>query len=162
MCHRKTLVMIEDQKDIPYFGRVYVFSMNCSNCKYHMSDVEAEEKKEPCKITFNVEKEEDMKVRVVRSSEAKVKISQLKMEVTPGPVSIGYVSNIEGLLNRFEKIIENERDSTEDMDVKKKAKSLLRKIRRARRGDENLRIIIEDPSGNSTIISERAEVKKLK
>jgi len=159
MCHEKTLTLIEDEKDIPYFGKTYIFSMTCSSCKYHMADVESEEKKNSCKITFTIEKEDDMKVRVVKSSEAKVKIPQLKMEIIPGQASIGYVSNIEGLLNRFEEIIESERDNEEDMDIKKKAKNLLKKIRRAKFGDEKLKIIIEDPSGSSAIISDRAEVK---
>lgn len=162
ICHKKTLALTEEEMDIPYFGKTYIFSMNCSNCKYAKSDVEAEGRKEPCKITFTIEKEADMKVRVVKSSEASIKIPQLKMSVESGPASDGYVSNIEGLLSRFEKVIEDERDLAEEDEVKKHAKNLLKKIRKVKWGEMPLKIIIEDPSGNSAIISDKAVVEKLK
>lgn len=160
-CKTNNLTLTEDEIDIPYFGKTHIFSMSCSNCKYYKSDVEADENKEPCKITFTVENQEDLKVRVVKSSEATVKIPQLRMSVTPGPSSIGFVSNIEGLLDRFVEVIESERDNAEEEDVKKNAKNLLKKIWKVKCGDVPLKIIIEDPSGNSAIISEKAEVKKL-
>lgn len=162
ICFQKALTLREEELDIPFFGKTFVFSMTCGNCSFKKEDVEAAEQKEPCKITFTVENEKDINVRVVKSSEATVRIPQLKMEVTPGPASEGYISNIEGLLNRFEKIIRDEQDSTEDEDVRKHAKKLLKKIWDIKTGSEKLKIIIEDPSGNSAIISERAEVKKLK
>ncbi len=162
ICHKKTLSLTEDEMDIPYFGKTYLFSMNCSNCKYSKSDVEAEERKEPCKITFTIEKEDDMKVRIVKSSEANVRIPQLKMSMESGPASDGFVSNIEGLLLRFEKVIEDERDLAEEDEVKKHAKNLLKKIRKVKWGEMPLKIIIEDPSGNSAIISDKAVVEKLK
>ncbi len=161
-CKTKNLTLIEDKKEIPYFGNLFIFSMSCSNCHYNKSDVEAEEQKEPAKYTITVEKEEDMKIRVIKSSNATVKVPQLRMSVTPGPASIGYISNIEGLLDRFVKIIESKRDETEDPKEKKHAKNLLKKIRKVKFGDIPLKIIIEDPSGNSAIISDKAKVEKLK
>lgn len=161
-CKTKNLTLTEDEIDIPYFGKTYIFSMSCSNCKYFKSDVEAAERKEPCKVTFTVENAEDLKVRVVKSSEATVKIPQLRMSVTPGPSSLGFVSNVEGLLDRFVEVIEQERDNAEEEDVKRNAKNLLKKIWKVKCGDVPLKIIIEDPSGNSAIVSEKAEVVKLK
>jgi zinc finger protein len=162
VCHKKTLVLSEEEMDIPYFGKTYLFSMACTNCKYSKSDVEAEEMKEPCRITFEVQKEEDMKVRVVKSSEGSIKIPQLRMSVESGPASDGYISNIEGLLARFEKIIEDERDLAEEDEVKTHAKNLLKKIRKVKWGEMPIKIIIEDPTGNSAIISDRAVVEKMK
>ncbi len=161
LCHKKTLTLTEELVDIPYFGKTYIFSMKCSNCKFFKSDVEAAERKEPCKIVFTIEGAEDLKIRVVKSSEATIKIPQLRMSVTPGPASIGYVSNIEGVLERFSEILKMELDS-EDKEVRKRAKQLLKKIRKVKWGDMKLKIIIEDPSGNSAIISPKASVSKLK
>ena len=84
------------------------------------------------------------------------------MSVTPGMGAEGYVSNIEGVLQRFKKIVESERDTTEEPEIKKKAKNLLKKIWKVECGDEALKLVIEDPSGNSAIISERALITKLK
>ena len=160
VCFEKKLSLVEDEQDIPYFGKVFLMAMNCSSCGYKVSDVEAEQQKEGCKYEFVVKSSKDLNVRVVKSSEASVKIPQLRLSVDPGVGSDGYVSNIEGLFNRFKKILESERDSSDDENIKKKAKNLLKKLWKVECGDEELKIIIEDPSGNSAIISDKAIVSK--
>lgn len=160
MCHKKTLTLTESQTEVPYFGKLYLFSMNCSNCKYHMADVESFDKKEPSRYSFEITTEEDMKVRVVKSSQATIKLPHITT-ITPGPASKGYITNIEGILNRVKHQIEVTRESEEDEVVKKKAKNLLKKLVRISLGQEKQKIIIEDPSGNSAIISDRAVKAKL-
>ncbi|MFH0868428.1 MAG: ZPR1 zinc finger domain-containing protein [Candidatus Woesearchaeota archaeon] len=161
LCHQKTLVLADRETEVPYFGKLFLFSMTCSNCKYHKSDVEAADRKEPCKYTFEISKEEDMKIRVVKSSEATVKIPHIS-EIIPGPASQGFVTNIEGLLNRVKYQIETLRDTAEDDEDRKKAKNLLKKLMKIMWGQEKQKIIIEDPSGNSAIISDKAERSSLK
>lgn len=161
-CNENTLTLTEDETEVPYFGKVFLFSMSCSSCKAHKSDVEAAEAKEPTKYTITVDSEKDMQIRIVKSSAATVKIPQLRMSVTPGPASLGYISNIEGLLNKFVEVIEQERDSAEEQDEKKHAKNLLKKIWKIKLGEIPLKIIIEDPTGNSAIISEKAKIEKLR
>ena len=155
-CLKKTLTLREQEEDIPFFGKTFIFSMNCESCDFEKSDIEAETAKKPMKTTFTIESPEDLKVRVIKSSQATIKIPQMRMSVTPGAASQGYVSNIEGILNRFEKVIEEQRDKTDDKTVRKRAKNLLKKMRNVRSGEERLKIIIEDKSGNSAIISEKA------
>ena len=159
MCQKKTLTLIEDERDIPYFGKCYLFSVTCSSCKYHQADVESEEKKDPIKIEFETESKEDLNVRIVKSSHAKVKIPTLRMSMDPGVGSNGFITNVEGLLNRFKKIIEQQRDSADDPKIRKKAKNLLKKIWKIECGDEKLKIVIEDKTGNSAIISEKTKKK---
>ena len=161
LCHEKTLELIEEDVEVPYFGRVSLFSMTCSNCKYHKADIESAEKKEPCKYTFEIDSEKDMKVRVVKSSEATVKVPHITT-ITPGPAAQGYVTNIEGILNRIKYQIETARDTAEDDEDKQKAKNLLKKLTRIMWGQEKQKLIIEDPSGNSAIISDKAEKSSLK
>ena len=161
MCGKDKLTLTEEDYEVPHFGKCFLMTMHCDSCHYHTSDVETEENKGPIKITFEVEKEDDMKVRVIKSSDATVKIPQMRMSMEPGTASTGFLSNIEGLLNRFKKIIESERDNADDPSVRKKAKNLLKKLWKVELGDEKLKIIIDDPSGNSAIVSDRAETKKL-
>ena len=161
LCHEKTLILTEREIEVPYFGNVYLFSMTCSNCKYHKADVEATEQKYPVKFEFEITSEEDMKVRVVKSSEATVKLPHLAT-ISPGPASQGYVTNIEGILNRVKYQIESVKEMEEDEEDKKKAKNLLKKLTRITWGQENQKIIIEDPSGNSAIISDKAIKMSLK
>ena len=161
LCYKNTLTLTEEDTEVPYFGKVFIFSMTCSNCKYHKADIEASEKKEPGKYTFEINNENDMKVRVVKGSEATVKIPHITT-ITPGPASQGFVTNIEGILNRAKYQIETARDTAEDNSDKKKAKNLLKKLMKIMWGQEKQKIIIEDPSGNSAIISDRAEKSTLK
>ena len=159
-CHQKTLTLFESEREIPYFGRVYLFSMSCVSCKYHKADVEPVEQREAARYSIEVTCEDDMNVRVVRSSAATIKIPHVTT-ITPGPASNGYVTNIEGILSRVKHQVETLRDDEEDPTAKHKAKNLAKKLQRVMWGQERLKIIIEDPTGNSAIVSEKALVQKL-
>ncbi len=160
-CHKKTLTLMERKVEVPFFGGLSVFSMSCSSCSYHKADVEALEQKEPCKYTLEISSEEDLKVRIIKGSEAIVKLPHVTT-IEPGTVSNGYVTNVEGILNRVKRQIESVRDNADDPTARKKAKNLLKKLQKVMWGQEKLKIIVEDPSGNSAIISEKAVKDKLK
>ncbi len=159
ICHQKTLELMEGEIDIPFFGKTLIFSMNCSSCGFHKADVESEDERPPCKCSIEVSGEEDMKIRVVRSSQATIKIPHV-VTVEPGPGSNGYVTNIEGIIERVKHEIQTAANGEEDEEVKKKARNLIKKLNRVEWGSEKLKIIIEDPSGNSAIISDKTAVGK--
>ncbi|MBW2989328.1 ZPR1 zinc finger domain-containing protein [Candidatus Woesearchaeota archaeon] len=161
ICREKTLTLSESETEVPYFGKIFIFSMSCSSCKYHKADIECAEKHEPSKYTFEISSEDDMKVRVVKSSEATIKIPHITT-ITPGPASNGYITNIEGILSRVKKQVETARDTAEEQEDRKKAKNMLKKITNIMWGRQSQKIVIEDPSGNSAIISEKAVKGKLK
>lgn len=160
-CGKNTLTLIEDEKDIPYFDRVYLFSMKCDSCKYLKSDVESVENKEGSKWVIEVDSAKDMEIRVVKSSNAIVKIPQMRLNVRPGPASIGYISNIEGVLNRFKDVLDGQLEGAEDKADRKKIKNLLKKLWKVKLGEVKLKIVIEDVSGNSAILSEKAKMEKI-
>ncbi len=161
LCKEKSLVLTEKEIEVPYFGNLLLFSMTCEKCKYHLADVEALEKHDPTRYTFEIQDEKDLNVRVVKSSEATVKIPHITT-IEPGTASQGYVTNIEGLLNRVKHRIEVIKETSEEDEDRTKAKNLLKKIYRIKIGQEKQKIIIDDPSGNSAIISDRAVREKLK
>lgn len=159
-CKKNELTLMEDRREIPFFGPVYLYSMTCEACKFHKADVEAESTQDPVRYTLDIESEEDMKIRVVKSSQATIKIPRVAT-ITPGPASNGYVTNVEGVLNRLLNEIKDAKDNAEEDEERKKAKRLIKKLQRVIWGQEKLRMTIEDPSGNSAIISERAKVDRL-
>jgi zinc finger protein len=161
MCLQEKLTLMEYQREVPFFGKAFFFSMDCSNCGYHKADVESEEDKQPCKYTLEIESEEDMKIRVVKSANATVKVPYIG-EMESGPSSNGYVTNVEGILNRIKKIVEDVRDTSDDESEKDKAKNILKKIARIQWGRDKAKMIIEDPTGNSSIISDKAKKEPLK
>ncbi len=162
VCGKNGLTLRDREIEIPYFGKTFVFAMQCSECGFSKADVEFKEKRDPVKIVFEVNCEEDLFSRVIKSSSAKIKLPGLRMSMEPGENSEGFVTNVEGLIGRFEKILETQRDTTDDKKIRKKAKNLLKKIWKIKAGEIPLKIIIEDKSGNSAIISDKAEVSKLK
>lgn len=160
LCGEHKSTLSETDLDIPHFGKVFVLTIECAACGYKKSDIELAEKKEPCKYTFEVATEEDLNVRIVKSSEATVKIPQI-ITIEPGPAADGYVTNVEGLLQNVKTVIESNMDSEEDEDVKNKARNMIKKLGKVLVGREPLKIIIEDPMGFSAIISDKAVRSKL-
>jgi zinc finger protein len=160
VCSKKTLTMSEAETEVPYFGKLFLFSMNCSSCGFRKADVEAAEQKQAVKWTFEMQSKEDLGVRIVKSGEATLKIPHVG-SIEPGPASEGYVTNVEGILNRIKEQVEHLRDSAEEDEDRTKAKNLLKKIMRILWGEESIKITIEDPSGNSAIISDKAVKGKL-
>tara|TARA_Y100000310_G_C20673065_1_gene811355 strand:- start:628 stop:1149 length:522 start_codon:yes stop_codon:yes gene_type:complete len=162
VCLKKSLELSEDEKDIPYFEKIYLFSMKCSDCDFSKSDLESEDNKGPSSYSFTVESKEDLKVRIVKSGSAKIKFPSLRTNVEPAEASEGYVSNVEGIIKRFEDVLTIERDNADDPSAKKTAKNLLKKLWKVKLGELTLKIVIEDPTGNSAIVSKKAELKKIK
>lgn len=158
VCQNKTLNLTETAMEVPFFGTVYLFAMTCTSCKYHKSDVEAAEQRPPCKCTFEVSSKEDLSIRIVKSAEATVKFAHVG-SIEPGPASQGYITNIEGLINRMKEQVEAIRDTSEEEEDRKKAKNIIKKLQRVLWGSEKLKITIEDPTGNSAIISEKTGKK---
>lgn len=159
-CGEKKMILREEDMDIPYFGKVFVFSMECEACGTKKSDVEPMERKEPCRYTLEVTSEEDLNIRVVKSGEATVKIPHV-ITIEPGPASSGYVTNVEGLLQKVKEIVQSTIDDEDDEVGAKKAKNMVKKLNKAMAGQEPIKIIIEDPSGHSAIISDKAQKGKL-
>lgn len=161
MCFKDTVTLMEHDQDVPYFGKVLVFSLDCSSCNYHKADVESAEQHEPARYTLTVSEEKDLNIRVVKSSTATVKIPRI-MSIEPGPASNGYITNVEGILNRVKVQLEKTRDLAEDDEDRRKAKNLLKKVQAALWGHDTIDIIIEDPEGNSAMLSEKAKKEAFK
>jgi len=159
-CGEKKMVLREEDMDIPYFGKVFVFSMECEACGTKKSDVEPMEPKEPCRYTLEVASEDDLNIRVVKSGEATVKIPHV-ITMEPGPASSGYVTNVEGLLQKVKEIVQSTIDVEDDEAAAKKAKNMVKKLNRVMAGQEPIKIIIEDPSGHSAIVSDKAQKSKI-
>lgn len=160
-CGENKLTLREEEVEIPYFGRVFVLSMECTGCGYRKADVEPAEQKEPCRYTLEVSSDADLNIKIIKSAEATVKIPRV-ITIESGPASEGYITNVEGLLEKVKGMIQSAADAEEDDPAAKtKAKNLIKKLNKVLVGREPLKIIIEDPSGHSAIISDKAQKSKL-
>lgn len=145
---------------IPYFGETMETLVSCSNCKFKHADVMHLGEREPMRHEFQIASEEDMMVRVVRSSTGVLKVPELGVTVKPGPSSDGYVSNVEGVLGRIEEAVRLAIKKADPIE-RRRGKAKLEKLEHIRRGERKARLIIMDPFGHSAIIDERAKKRKL-
>ena len=60
VCHKKTLEYSTTDYKIPYFGRVVLASMVCSNCGFKHSDVFSTRIREPTEHRIVIEDESDL------------------------------------------------------------------------------------------------------
>ncbi|MDD1666900.1 MAG: hypothetical protein LUO96_00385, partial [Methanomicrobiales archaeon] len=75
-------------------------------------------------------------------------------EIDPGPACEGFVSNVEGILERIEDVLGTVLTWAEG-EERENALTLGERIRLAREGSVPFTLTIEDPTGNSAIISPR-------
>ena len=153
-CDTNNLVLTETVREIPHFGKVYIYSMSCSNCKYHKSDIECEGNSGLKKVEFEVNSEKDLNVFVIKSASATVKIPRIG-EISPGTASQGYITTIEGVINRIKRQLESLKDSEDEKSEIKKIKNKIKKINNILIGRESVKIVLIDPTGNSSIISDK-------
>jgi len=160
VCGTNNLTLSERAVDIPHFGTTYAFSMKCEKCDFHKADVEAEEAKEPTEYSIEVDGEDDLSIKVVKSASATIDIPYMTT-IEPGDDSLGFITNVEGLLQRVKKVFEMTRDGLDDKKKRKKMTRMIKKLNNVLVGRESIKIKIKDPTGNSAILSDKAEKKEL-
>lgn len=152
--------MTSKTEEIPYFGEILESTIICSECGYRHTDTICLEQKEPVQYSMQISKV-NINARVVKSQTATLSIPELGLKVEPGPKSQGYVSNVEGVLNRFESAVETAIEWAEEDEVKENALKIIEKIDDIKSGEGSATLVIEDPFGHSAILHDDAEHRKL-
>lgn len=145
-----------ETEHIPYFSEILIITCSCPLCGYRFSDIQSLSTSEPVRFEFRVEQEEDLMVRVVRSTQGEICIPELGVEINPGPACEGFVSNVEGILMRIDKVLDGVLIDGDD-ETRRNAGDLKEKIARVGTGTYPITLIISDPAGNSLIDSDRAK-----
>ena len=90
-------------------------------------------------------------------------ILRLDLEVSTGGSSSGFVSNIEGVINRFEDAVCSiMRGNSDDETVLDASMVLLEALRKMKNGSSHFLIELLDPRGRSQIIHDEANIRELK
>ncbi len=153
-CNTETEYIYQTE-NIPYFSDILIISAICSSCGYKYVDTQLLRANEPIRYEVSVDNEEDLGIRVVRSMSASLEIPELGVRIDPGPACQGFVSNIEGVLDRVEHIVKGALLWGEEGE-RENARTLLERIEGVKCGVIPITLILEDRSGNSTIISDKA------
>ena len=146
--------------EIPHFGKVLETTIQCPKCGFKHSDIIALEQNDPAKYVIEINKN-NLSVRVVRSQSATVSIPEVGVKVEPGPKSEGYVTNVEGILTRFEDAVKKALNLFDDEQSQKNAKNTLKQIEELKKGNGTATLIIMDPFGQSNIVSENVEISEI-
>ena len=146
--------------EIPHFGKVLETTILCPSCGFKHSDVIALEQNDPAKYILEINKN-NLSIRVVRSQSATISIPEIGVKVEPGPKSEGYVTNVEGVLTRFESAVKKALNLFEDEESQINAKNTLKNIQELKKGNGTATLIMLDPFGQSNIVSENAEILEI-
>ena len=157
----ESLTMLTISSEIPYFGEHTQITVLCDKCGWKHTDFIPSDGEKPGFSSLVIDSEKKNAARVVRSSSCTIRIPELDLEVSPGGSSSGYVTNIEGVIKRFENAIETIiRGSDEDQDSEI-ARQILERLRMVKEGEEIVRLEMLDPRGRSQIIHHDAESREL-
>ncbi len=151
--------------DLPYVGKAVIFSYYCPNCGYHSSDVALLEIKSGKRYTFKVKSDKDLYTKVVRSQSGKVTIPEVGLEMIPGNKAEMFITNIEGVISRFKKALDIARKwnlQEGDIEKVKKIDEIKEYLDKVLEGKEEMTLIVEDPFGNSAILSDKAKIEEVK
>ena len=160
LCNEK--LAIHWQTDyIPYFDEILYMSARC-RCGFRFADTMITTQNDPVHYELTIEDVEDLYVRVVRSTSGTIRIPEFGIAVEPGPASESYITNAEGLLNRIKSVVQTAAEWSKDDDDKyNRCLEIEKALDDTIEGDRKLTIEIDDPLGNSTIISNKAKSRKL-
>jgi len=141
-------------ENIPYFSDILIISAICPSCGYKFVDTQLLKHGEPARYSVTIDVEEDLAIRVVRSMSASIEIPEFGVRIDPGPTCQGFISNVEGVLDRIATVVNMTfRWGTDE--EKENATALLANIARVKAGTFPVTLILEDPSGNSGIIADK-------
>ena len=146
--------------EIPHFGKVLETTILCPSCGFKHSDVIALEQNDPAKYILEINKN-NLSIRVVRSQSATISIPEIGVKVEPGPKSEGYVTNVEGILTRFESAVKKAMQLFGDEESQNNAKNTLAAIQELIKGNGTATLIIDDPFGQSNIVSDDVEISEI-
>ena len=145
-------------EEIPYFSEILIISALCPSCGWRYVDTQLTKNAEPSRWELTIESPGDLMVRVIRSMTGVISIPELGVRIDPGPACEGFVSNVEGVLDRVEKVLANLYTWAESDVEKERVHRLQDQIQEVREGRLVVTLIIDDLSGNSAIIADRARV----
>lgn len=156
LCHEELIINWQGD-DIPYFGEVMHITSRC-DCGFKFSDTLILTQREPVRYELKVGSMEDLYSRVVRSTSGTIRVPELGIDVEPGSISESYVTNVEGVLDRILSVVVTATNwSAEEPEKYSLGLDIQQALRDAMECKRELTLIIEDPLGNSAIISDKAK-----
>jgi len=156
LCGGTSLVMRSLPLDLPYFGEALQTTIVCHSCSFRHPDLLLTREAEPVRYELRIVGAHDLSARVVRSASGTIRIPELRAAIEPGPRAEAFVSNAEGVLRRLRDIADFGVRAADGSRAREMAKRTVATIDTMIAGERPFTLIIEDPTGNSAILHDRA------
>lgn len=150
-CDTESMMTSQTEYEVEHFGSVLLSVVTCQKCGYKHTDVITLTEREPIALTAKISSVEDLNMRVIKSGTATVSMPEFGASITPGPYSEGYISNVEGILDRVEDALTFMLTTAKGRRLAK-GERLLKQIHMAK-DKPRFTLVIKDPFGNSAIVS---------
>ena len=161
-CDSRGLEFTSETIDLPFLGPSLETLLRCDKCGYRHSDYMLTRQASPIRVSYTVATADDMMVRVVRGSSGTVRIPELGVTIEPGVASEAFISNVEGVLVRVERVLDQMARDAEDPETTARIVELQERMGLMRTGQAPpVTLVLEDPFGNSRILHEDARVEAL-
>lgn len=162
VCAQEKATFSEYEIEDAYAGPIAIFTIRCLACNFRNSDLEFIEPGKPAEYTLDIESKEDLSIRVIKSGNCEIKIPSFRISVDSSMGSEGFITNVEGILQRFEQQIKVlKEDDDLDKVQRKKLKNILKGLEEVYAGEKKITLKMRDDSGNSAIISDKVKIKKI-
>ncbi|MCS7118447.1 MAG: ZPR1 zinc finger domain-containing protein [Archaeoglobaceae archaeon] len=159
ICGRE-LKLIVTTYEVPFFDKILLTSISC-DCGFKHADSIVLGEKEPTRFKIKIN-ERNLFTKVVRSTSGTIRIPEIGVSIEPGPASQAFIKNLEGILYMVTNIVKTAmRWNEEDKEKVKKCESILKRIQDTIEGRDELTLILEDPFGNSIVISDECFREKM-
>lgn len=161
-CGGRGLEYSTAQVSLPFLGESLETMLRCERCGYRHTDFVLTAAHEPTRYRYRVAAADDLMVRVVRSGSGTLRIPELGITIEPGMASEAFVSNVEGVLVRVERVLDQLLRDADTEEVRAKAAGLVETLGAIRDGrGPPVTLVVEDPFGNSRILAEGAVEERI-
>lgn len=152
-CGSRNIIINKHISEVSHYGKILLISFKCEDCRYKFNETYILEEKPPRRYTLRCSKIDDLNIRVIKSGNSTIHIPELEIDIYPGPDSEGIITNVEGLLNRIKDVIMLLKRNYKSLEELEKILEKLEILNNMLAGKYPFTVIIEDPSGNSAIIT---------
>lgn len=148
VCNRESLLVREVIYVIPDIGKVLLVSRLCSVCGFKRNEQVPLTKRPRRRIYYRVSSVKGLYAKIVRSNLASIEIVELGSEISPGSQASFFITNVEGMLQKFIDILR----TMKILNICKRGElSIEKAITEMLKGERSFTVIIDDPLGISMI-----------
>ncbi|MHA1805758.1 MAG: ZPR1 zinc finger domain-containing protein [Promethearchaeota archaeon] len=154
VCEEGILEIFHHVHDLPDGDKMLIIKFECNHCNFHKNDIiPLTTNVEAGIMTLRISCPEDLKSKIYRSPTGKLEIPELGLLVEPGPKSDFYITNVEGILERFkEAVLIFLKDMPPNDPEREKIVKILEDLDKALEGNLNFTVILTDSEGGSYIL----------